>query len=175
MRGRRLRRAQEKERGTQSLRLVGIYSAGRARRLHRRDRHQGQLRDLRLRGGDARQALRRPCALRFDPAARLHRRGDDQERPARPDRPEQDHELRQSVARVSLHAARSGAEIHRALHDRHRRHRGKHREGESAGERLRGSFRGQERGAHRCARRRARTRDGRPLCAREKPQRLQRR
>ena len=46
-------------RGAQPLRLVGIRPAGGDRRLHQGDRHQGQLRDLRLQRGDALEAARR--------------------------------------------------------------------------------------------------------------------
>ena len=124
----------------QFLQLVGLHRSDGAGRLHQGDRHQGEIRHLRLQRHAGDQAARRPHRLRSRRADRLFPRAPDQGRRVPEARQEQAAEPGQRLGRdrAAPCGLRSGQPVRRQLHVGHDRHRLQRQEG------ARGSGRGRE-------------------------------
>ena len=123
----------------QFLQLVGLHRAQSARRLHQRDRHQGEVRHVRLKRPAGDQAARRPQRLRPRGAHRLFPGAPDQGRRVPEARQEQAAQSGECVGRDREAACRlrSRQPVRRQLHVGHDRHRLQREEGARSARRRR--------------------------------------
>ena len=121
----------DSEKSPQPLRLVGIRAAGRHRRLHQGDRHQGHDETTPRTRRCSRSCLRAAATYDLIQPSRVHDRGARSRRSCSlPLDHRQIPNMKNIGAGVHEPAARSGPQILRAVDGRHGRHRREHREGE---------------------------------------------